>query len=160
MRTEPPFGMKDLDGIYAAASRLRAAFDAAADLVSVSFALFPRGACGDAAILLGQYLEDSGLGVWTYVSGSARADTPVHGTHGWIEQDGVIAEITADQFDDVTTPVIVTTDRRWHDQFQRIGGSGHPANLTGWTGAKGALTADYRRLVARLEPDAVGPVDP
>jgi len=39
-------------------------------------------------------------------------------THAWIERDGVIVDITADQFDDVEQAVIVTADRTWHDQFK------------------------------------------
>jgi hypothetical protein len=38
------------------------------------------------------------------------------GTHGWIESDGIIIDITADQFPDITAPALVTRDRTWHDQ--------------------------------------------
>jgi hypothetical protein len=75
---------------------------------------FPHGACGDASILLGQYLLDQELGEWTYVSGSRSSDQQ---THAWIEKDGLIADITADQFDDIDEPVSLTYDPSWHLQF-------------------------------------------
>lgn len=47
----------------------------------VSFEDFPRGSCGDAAILLGQYFHDCGFGTWIYVSATVppvlvRRDLP------------------------------------------------------------------------------------
>jgi hypothetical protein len=38
-------------------------------------------------------------------------------THAWLEKDGVIVDITADQFDDAECPVMVTADDSWHRQF-------------------------------------------
>jgi hypothetical protein len=75
---------------------------------------FPRGSCGDASVLLGEYLHQTGHGQWDYVAGEREPD--LH-SHAWLEQDGLIVDITADQFDDVDEPVIVTSDRSWHQQF-------------------------------------------
>jgi hypothetical protein len=75
---------------------------------------FPHGSCGDASILLGQYLYDRLGSEWTYVA-AARAMDGL--THAWIEREGTIADITADQFYDVKIPVVVTTDRAWYEQF-------------------------------------------
>jgi hypothetical protein len=75
---------------------------------------FPHGSCGDTSILLGQYLFDQSLGLWEYTGGQREPDLF---SHALVEQGGLIVDITADQFDDVSEPVIVTRDRSWHGQF-------------------------------------------
>ena len=60
---------------------------------------------------------------WDYVS-ARRGER----THAWLERDGVIVDITADQFDDAKCSVIVTTDDSWHRQFvverrRQVGGT-------------------------------------
>jgi hypothetical protein len=79
---------------------------------------FPRDSCADAVLLLGAYLLDAGLGTFEAVGG--RFATPGAGesrTHAWLDRDGVIVDITADQFPDVTEKVIVTRDPAWHRRF-------------------------------------------
>ena len=39
-------------------------------------------------------------------------------SHAWIQREGLIIDITADQFDDVTEPVIVSDSSPWHDSFE------------------------------------------
>ena len=98
----------------------------------VSFAFFPAGSCGDASELLGEYFVDSVLGQWVYRTGFG----PSASTHGWIEQEGVIADITADQFVkwDAPKPVIVTRDRAWHDRYFPTQAGSRPAGLDFWDG--------------------------
>ena len=109
---------------------------------------FPRGCCGIASELLGRYLTDTKLGSWDYVAGEAPRG---RGTHGWVDQGRLIVDITADQFDDVDSPVIVTFDRSWYDRRfpetarHRIGGP----QLLG-AAAEAWQTADYRLLRDRL----------
>jgi len=92
---------------------------------------FPKGCCATASRLLARYLTDEGLastsnlrfvvngsrknvhGVWK----SARPFIEGVQTHAWIEIDGIILDITADQFEDGPAPVMVTIDRSWHDMF-------------------------------------------
>jgi len=137
----------DLESITAAAARFRHALETTVGLVSTGLLAFPRGACGDAAVLVGQYLEDCAYGTWTYMSGDNG-----RGSHGWAERNGVIVDIAADQFGDELPPVIVTCDRSWHARFQRIAGSGHPANLAGWEGpAMSALRRDSQLLKAAAD---------
>jgi len=47
--------------------------------------------------LLAQYFRDLGLGEWEYVSGIRSSDEQ---SHAWLEKDGWIVDMTADQFDD------------------------------------------------------------
>jgi hypothetical protein len=133
--------------IRLAAARFRRALEQGG-LVGVSFASFPRGACGDSSELLGEYLRDSGFGHWTYVSGAIH--NPFQ-SHAWIERDGVIVDITADQFDDMDQPVIVTVDRSWHDRFGQMAGA-HTAGLAFWTGPSlAAMRQDYITLRTRAD---------
>jgi hypothetical protein len=60
-------------------------------------------------------------------------------SHGWVEQDGVIADITADQFATVNgfdTPmsIIVTRDRSWHDLHFASQTRSRQAGLNWWSG--------------------------
>lgn len=73
---------------------------------------FPKGSCGDASLLLGEYFFIQGLGRFTYKTG-IWADR----SHAWIERNGIIVDITADQFDTHPGPVIVTKDTSWHSKF-------------------------------------------
>jgi hypothetical protein len=73
---------------------------------------FPRGACGDASLLLAKYLEENGEVGLTYVMGQNNAQT-----HGWLELDGIIVDITADQFDGVDD-LVVANESTWHLQFE------------------------------------------
>lgn len=131
--------LDDIADVHAAAARCRSAIESRTNLRSVGLASFPVGSCGDASLLLGTYLKDSGLGEWTYHSGSRGQQT-----HGWIERDGVIVDITADQFPDVDTEVVVTRGREWHSQFEHTSGSSGPATLKAWDGpAMPDLESDY-----------------
>gem|GEM_PF-2325767 len=129
----------------AAALRFRRAFDVGG-LTWVAFQDFPGGACGDASELLGQYLTDCVFGAWTYVS-AARTDG---WTHAWVEQDGLIADITADQFPDVTEPCVVTANSEWHGQWDgRM--SPHPASLSSVAHIGRDVADDYALLRARAD---------
>jgi len=35
-----------------------------------------------------------------------------------LEKNGLIVDITANQFEDIDNPVLITTDRTWHLQFE------------------------------------------
>jgi hypothetical protein len=73
---------------------------------------FPRGSCGDATLLLAKYLEENKCGKFDYVCGEREEFS-----HAWLQRDRLIVDITADQFDDQNSPVIVTEDHDWHSQF-------------------------------------------
>jgi hypothetical protein len=79
---------------------------------------FPTGSCGDATDLLGAYLADEGLGSFMYVEGWRGAVEDRH-SHAWLEEDGLIVDITADQFPEIEQPVIVTRHSDWHATFER-----------------------------------------
>jgi hypothetical protein len=68
-----------------------------------TFREFPRGACGDAALLLGTFLKEQGEGSFQYVCGWREGYS-----HAWLEADGIIIDITADSFPDRSDALIVT----------------------------------------------------
>lgn len=91
----------------------------------ISFRAFPLGSCSDASLLLARFLDDVGYGPATYVIGWRGPCS-----HAWLELDGLLIDITADQF--VRDPekllwtgvppefpdgVIVTAEENWHSGF-------------------------------------------
>ncbi|MFD3457551.1 hypothetical protein ACFWVC_35915 [Streptomyces sp. NPDC058691] len=110
----------------------------------VSLERFPYGSCGDASILLGQYLHENGLGVWRYVSAWENG-----ASHAWIEKNGLRVDITADQFDGVDTPVIIASGGGWHDRFTVDHAASHGALIAVREEyARAELSAAYDRLIA------------
>jgi hypothetical protein len=79
----------------------------------VMFQSFPRGSCGPVSELLGRYLVDA----MHLDAGYVCAERPGDGSHAWIEVDGIIIDITADQFGQ--PPVIVAVHSPWHDTWVR-----------------------------------------
>jgi hypothetical protein len=75
---------------------------------------FPKGACGEVCFLLGHYLRENGFPAAEYVNGIRPFDGE---SHAWIETDGIIVDITGDQFPEVADAVVVTRDASWHRQF-------------------------------------------
>ena len=81
----------------------------------ISFQSFPRGSCGDTCDLLAKWLEENGQTGFYYVCGWRQG-----GSHAWLERDGIILDITADQFVDMKQSVIVTDDPTWHETFGNL----------------------------------------
>lgn len=74
---------------------------------------FPTGTCGDVSDLLGKYLIDHGYLDVEYVYGMHFQQS-----HGWLEIDGVIIDITGDQFSDFDEAIFVSRDRSYHNRFK------------------------------------------
>jgi len=73
---------------------------------------YPGGACGDAVLLLAKYLQENNFGQFNYMLGQREGRS-----HAWLQKNGVIVDITADQFIDQSNTVIVTKDNSWHSSF-------------------------------------------
>jgi len=95
-----------------AVERFRRALEVGVLLHLVQFEAFPAGACGDTCLLLARWLEANGFGCWEYVTGWRD-----RWSLAWLQQAGVIVDVTADQFPDMKQPVIVSTDDAWHRHF-------------------------------------------
>ncbi|ARF83194.1 hypothetical protein ACIG0C_30010 [Kitasatospora aureofaciens] len=102
-----------------AATRFRRALETSSEETRlIGLREFPHGACLDASLLLAEYLEDCGLGTWECVAGERPFRPALPQSHAWLEQDGLILDITADQFDDAPRQAVwVTRDPSWHQQF-------------------------------------------
>ena len=85
------------------------------DLDATIFGSFPRGCCGAAVELLAAFLERRGHSRFAYVCGLGVDVDGRHSSHAWLERDGLIVDVTRDQFGKDGEPVLVTTDSSWHD---------------------------------------------
>jgi hypothetical protein len=75
---------------------------------------FPHRCCHHACKILAMYFYDhTDLGIFEIVDGEFNEEP-----HQWLERDGVIVDISADQFGDLPT-AIVTRNSNWHAAFKR-----------------------------------------
>ena len=103
-----------LDNLMELATRFRRAIDRSdRDQLGIAFKDFPAGSCGDTVIMLKSYLSTCGIKPLVRVCGQRREKS-----HAWLESDGLIIDITADQFEDCGDSVIVTRESDWHDTFK------------------------------------------
>ncbi|MER5555722.1 hypothetical protein ABT001_29305 [Streptomyces sp. NPDC002793] len=75
---------------------------------------FPQGSCGAATVMLCTYLAERGLDGWLYACG--KRENP-HETHAWAEREGLVVDITADQFPAHGT-VYVGPRTPWFDTWE------------------------------------------
>jgi hypothetical protein len=109
----------DLTRVTSLAVRFRTAIEKCdPSRLPIGFQKFPRGSCEDVVLLLGTFLKEQGVGTFTYVVGE-RGKGRSWRSHAWLEADGVIVDITADQFPEIAEPVIVTTHSVWHKKFKQ-----------------------------------------
>ncbi|MFL6255315.1 MAG: hypothetical protein ACJ74T_09840 [Pyrinomonadaceae bacterium] len=87
-------------------------------LLTVCLEEFPHGACGDASLLLAEYLHECGLGPFDYVCGEKCDGNDDFQSHAWLQKGDVIVDITADQFEGAPGSVIVTRSLDFHRQFE------------------------------------------
>ncbi len=87
--------------------------------LSIGFETFPYGSCGDATLLLGTYLIEQGFDPFHYVCGEKRnTATDDWHPHAWLQKSNLVVDITADQFPDITDPVIVSNNSSWHRSWR------------------------------------------
>lgn len=98
----------------------------------IGLKLFPRGACGDACLILGAALQYKNLGDFRYVCGLTHKDGG-NESHAWLVGEGLIIDITADQFEDGMPEVYVESESDWHDRWEDITETG-PADYRQWRG--------------------------
>ena len=80
-----------------------------------NFPDFPEGCCSWASLFIGNFLiEEYGLRPQKVYSALHHSGDK----HEWVLLDGVIIDITADQFDDAPGSVIVELKSQWHATFK------------------------------------------
>jgi hypothetical protein len=122
----------------------------------IFFGRFPRGCCGDASNLLATYLKEKGLGDFGYVlayRGSAEEGT--HRQHAWLEQDDLIVDITADQFEDAEQGVIVSVDSAWHRFFTKLDNHRTLAGCGGYDSETVERLCNAYREIRRHLPESI-----
>ncbi|WP_426215754.1 hypothetical protein [Pseudomonas sp. DWRC2-2] len=73
---------------------------------------FPRGCCGIISELMGDYLNTVGIGEFFYVCGMKDG-----ASHAWLEVDGLIVDITGDQFSN-RPGIYVDKPDAWYGEWQ------------------------------------------
>jgi len=81
--------------------------------VPLTLAEFPLGSCGDVCEILAEHLKELGCGLFDYVMGIDDYGK----THAWLEQDGVIIDITADQFPGFSEKIYICKTGKFYEQF-------------------------------------------
>lgn len=80
-------------------------------------ARLPAGACKAVSLLLARYLHDMGFGSPYLVANGDRApEGETWETHAWLQLDGLLIDITADQFGQ--PPVMITDRSSFHECFR------------------------------------------
>ncbi len=89
---------------------------------------FPRGCCKDASFILARILDtEYGIADTEYVWGITDSESGSD-THGWLEVNGPIMDVTADQFPDINEPVLVIPrdESEFHARFELQSRSRYP----------------------------------
>jgi hypothetical protein len=109
------------------------------------------GACLDITSMLIRYLEEQELGVFQTVSGWYEYGCgTLLGSHTWLQSGDLIVDITADQFPDVTEPVIVRTNSEWHEGLVEKSDP-KPDNRFSDEFSSSMLKAVYSMVVSKIE---------
>lgn len=120
------------------------------------FRKFPIGQCGATCDLLAQYLIDNGYKDIVYVNGTYYGDTPFDSqSHTWLEVNGLVIDITRDQFKfqdyplKCDTPVYVGPMTAYYQQFEtRPGGVFEHFGLdSSWTNYYDLI--EYYKVIAQ-----------
>lgn len=108
---------------------------------------FPNAACGDVTLLLGTALNDV-VGIqFDYVAG--RLGTSIKTiSHAWLEFENLIVDITADQFAEIDSPVLITESGSWHKRFD--GKPLHIANISVYPNQIQDIENYYKKLIKEL----------
>ena len=78
-------------------------------LLPEQFEPFPKGCCWDVAALLAHYLDANDQGPFKLITGERKSLSDVNWqTHAWLEKDGFIIDISADQFGSNESFMILT----------------------------------------------------
>ena len=103
------------EAITKLAVSFRAAVEACPrERLPITFQSFPRGSCGDACLLLGAWLEDSGHTGFYYICGQRNSQS-----HAWLQRADLIVDITADQFGPNLPPVYVGPKSDFYMSFEQ-----------------------------------------
>jgi hypothetical protein len=112
--------MTDINKVKSISAKFRKAIKECKNSeLPLSLSDFPVGSCSDASMLLGTYLKINGFGDFNFVKGK-RGKGDALETHYWLQQENMIVDITADQYDGIDDEIIITSvDSEWHNSFDQ-----------------------------------------
>lgn len=98
---------------------LRLAIESApANSKPISFRNFPFGSCRDTCLMLATLFQEEGVvGFKTLMGERGIQCDGSWSTHAWLDREGLAVDITADQFVDAPSGIIVSIDSPWHRGF-------------------------------------------
>ena len=132
-----------IDVIKKEVVKARRIFEQHHDYISKTyFGGFPTGSCGCSADILAEYFISKGAKNIEYVYGERDG-----GSHGWLELDGLIIDITADQFEDGIESIFISYNRDFHEQFSPLERNDKP-------GVNAVLRDPYNKFKALMEAHA------
>lgn len=132
-----------IDEIKREVRKARAIFEQHHDHISkICFGEFPFASCGSSADILAEYLIEKGAQNVEYVHGERDGSS-----HGWLEIEGLIIDITGDQFDDGVEGVYISPNRYFHDQFAPLERNDKP-------GVNAFLRDSYNKFKVLMEAHA------
>jgi len=80
---------------------------------------FPNCSCGDTSRLFGAFLVDCAIPGFQFISGERGSKAGnTWASHAWLQHNDLVVDLTADQFSDAPSGVIVSAPSPWHEQFQ------------------------------------------
>lgn len=113
--------MTNLVVLEALAHKCRVALEKLADQSDSMFSGFPRGACGNAAEIVGRILMEQAGYDGQYVEGNLHPRVKPGQSHAWYEVDDYIIDITYDQFEGTgLTGWVVPRGQGWHAEFAHL----------------------------------------
>lgn len=100
--------------LHAIVHKFRAAIDHLSASGDLPYFLnrFPAGCCGITSELLGEYLNSLDIGTYDYICGEHDG-----ASQSWLECEGVIVDITSDQFDG-RPPIYIGAPDDWYDKWE------------------------------------------
>lgn len=128
---------------------------------SYYFSRFPVGQCGTTSDMLSQYLIDNGIENIEYVNGTYYSEDPENWqAHTWLLVDGLVIDITCDQFKfhapplRCDVPVYIGPVSDYYCQFKISRGGKHPhfGLQKEWSNYR-ELKSDYNTILRYLEND-------
>lgn len=152
----------ELEALTAVATTFRTALESVPKfdfngMTSLGLCDFPTGCCGDTAELLAAYLSDEGFPGFFYAEGKNGGRDSALG-HAWLELDGLIVDVTADQFNSrgyQLPKVVVSKHSSFHGGFVVDRKSWHLADFRLWQSSQNSqkimVTANYQRILRQLK---------
>lgn len=140
-----------MNKIFQAANAIRESIDSIYMQLGITFESFPRGACGDATLILGTYFIDQGFSEFNYMLGDYGShEDDTWSSHAWLQNGDLVVDITADQFPEISEKVIVSRDSSWHRALK-----GNAENVANFRIYDQNTVANFQRIYSKVVAEIV-----